>query len=83
MNVSKLSEFWDILRLNLSTSIHSNTNKNAPKSLFLLLGAFKLLSSLKIIYLAVFGLAFCCASSTVLIGLNLTPAINLTSLAFT
>lgn len=40
MNVSKLSEFWDILILNLSTSIHSNTNKNAPDSLFLLLGAF-------------------------------------------
>ena len=82
MNVSKLSEFWDILRLNLSTSIHSNT-KNAPNSLFLLLGAFKLFSSLKVIYLPVFGLAFCCASSAVLIGLNFTPAINLTSLAFT
>ena len=58
MNVSKLSEFWDILRLNLSTSIHSNTNKNAPKSLFLLLGALNyLFNFLKMIYLAVFCLA--------------------------
>ena len=58
MNVSKLSELLYILILNLSTRIHNNTNKNAPKSLFLLLGALNyLFNFLKMIYLAVFCLA--------------------------